>query len=508
VSASIARRISQLGGETVVYGIAGTIGRFISIFLIPLYTRAFSPTDYGQIAILTAFTTLLNTFIVLGLDSASGRWYYDSNDAARRRRVIASWFWTQSAVGWMVAALGIALAAPIATVLLKSSGPASAQLVALAVLTVPLSTFGKVIGNWLRYQRRPWLATGYFTASSLLTIGAVVLFVLVWKQGVAGLFLGQIVSAALTGVAAVAIMWKWLAPRGFSKHLTREMVAFGLPLVPAAVAAWVTASADRFILRGFVPTAEIGIYSIGASLAAGIALLTSAFQLAWGPFAYSIIDDPQSNRVYGKVLSIYSLVTCAIGTALSLFAPLLLRLLTTPDYYEAASTVPWLVFAYVAMGATYIVALGSTIVKKSGFVAASIFIGAAVNTALNFILIPRIGRDGAAIATFAAYLTATVYLYFASQRVYRIPYRPVDAIACLGLSWLLIAVDYVALPPAGLWATAVRVAMCLLFVPLAFALRIVLPAHVRQARAYLGRRLRHPGEPPREGHGSSLGKAA
>ncbi len=36
------------------------------------------------IAILTAFTSLLSTFIVLGLDSASGRWYYDSDDPARR----------------------------------------------------------------------------------------------------------------------------------------------------------------------------------------------------------------------------------------------------------------------------------------------------------------------------------------------------------------------------------------------------------------------------------------
>jgi O-antigen/teichoic acid export membrane protein len=503
---SVAKRISQLGGETVVYGIAGTISRFIGIFLIPLYTRAFSPADYGKIAILTAFTTLLSTFIVLGLDSATGRWYYDSDDPERRTRVIASWFWTQIAVGWAVALTVIALASPVANTLLGSPAPGGANLVTLAVLTVPLSTFGKVIGNWLRYQRRPWMATIYFTASSLLTIAFVVLFVLVLKRGLPGLFLGQIVAATITGVAAVTIMRKWLAPRGFSRRLTREMLAFGLPLMPAAIAAWVTASADRFILKGFVSTAEIGIYSIGASLAAGMALLTGAFQMAWGPFAYSILGDPQSTRVYGKVFSVYSLLACTIGTALSLFAPLVLRIFTTPAYYGAASAVPWLVFAYVAMGATYIMALGSTIVKKSGSVALSIFIGAAVNTALNFTLIPRFGKDGAAIATFVAYLSAATYLYFASQRAYRIPYRPVDAIACLGLSWLLIAVDHIALPPTGLWAFAARAGMCLLFIPLAFGLRIVLPAHLQQARAYLARRAGRAGRSPGQGQGASLGK--
>jgi O-antigen/teichoic acid export membrane protein len=369
--------------------------------------------------------------------------------------------------------------------------PGGAQLVTLAVLTVPLSTFGKVIGNWLRYQRRPWLATAYFAASSLLTITFVVLFVLVWKRGVPGLFLGQIVAAVLTGVGAVAIMWRWLAPRAFSRRLMREMLAFGLPLVPAAVAAWVTASADRFILKGFVPTAEIGIYSLGASVATGMGLLTGAFQLAWGPFAYSILGDPDSGRVYGKVLSVYSLLACAIATALSLFTPLLLRIFTTPPYYGAASAVPWLVFAYVAMGATYILALGSTIVKKSTPVAVSIFIGAGINTLLNFTLIPQLGRDGAAVATFAAYLAAAVYLYFASQRNYAIPYRPVDALACLGLSALLLALNRLFIPSGALGAYVGRASMCLLFIPLAFGLRIVVPDHIRQLRAHLDRRVGH-----------------
>jgi O-antigen/teichoic acid export membrane protein len=485
VSVSVAKRVSQLGGETVVYGIAGTISRFIGIFLIPLYTRAYSPADYGQIAILTAFTALLSTFIILGLDSATGRWYYDSNDPLRRKRVIASWFWMQTAIGWAVALIVIALSVPIANLLLGSGTPDNAKLVSLAVLTVPLSTFGKVIGNWLRYQRRPWMATVYFTASSLLTIAFVVLFVLVLKRGVPGLFVGQILAASLTGAVAVTIMRKWLAPSGFSTSLTQELLRFGLPLMPAAVASWVTASADRFILKGFVPTAEIGIYSIGASLATGMGLITGAFQLAWGPFAYSILNEPEADRVYGTVFSVYSLLACAIATALALFAPLLLRILTTPAYYDAASVVPWLAFAYVAMGATSIVALGSTIVKKSGPVALSIFIGAAVNTALNFTLIPRLGKDGAAIATFAAYLSAVIYLYFASQRNHAIPFRPLTALACLGLSWLLIAVNAFVLPSAGWWPYVVRAGMCLLFIPLAFGLHIVSPAQVRRGLVWL-----------------------
>jgi O-antigen/teichoic acid export membrane protein len=205
-----------------------------------------------------------------------------------------------------------------------------------------------------------------------------------------------------------------------------------------------------------------------------------------GPFAYSILNNPEVSRVYGKVFSVYSLLARSIATVLSLAAPLLLHFLTTPAYYGAAAVVPWLVLAYVAMGATYVVALSSIIVKKPGPVALSVFVGTAVNTALNFTLIPRLGKDGAAMATFAACQSTVIYLYFVSQRIHSILFHPLDAVACLGLSWLLIAVDHLALPPAGLWVYALRTGMCLLFIPLAFGLRIVSPAHVQLALDRIG----------------------
>lgn len=483
----VARRIKQLGSETLIYGISGTIGRFIGIFLVPLYTRAYSPTDYGYISILTALTTLLSTFIILGLDMASARWYYDDADPQRQRRVMSSWFWCQTAAGLAVTAMMILFARPIAGRLLDS--PAQASLVVLTALTIPLTTFSKVLGNWLRYQRRAWTAMTYFTLSALATIGLVVLFVLVWRRGVAGLFYGQIASGTLSALAAILLMRRWLAPGHVSHRLLREMLLFGLPLVPAGVAAWITASADRFILKGFsVPASEIGIYSIGVALASGVALVTGGFTMAWGPFAFSILSEPAAKRIYAKVWSLYALAGCLLATALSLFAPLLLQIFTQPAYYTAASTVPWLAFGYLATGATYIAALGANIAKKSVPVAISIFLGAGVNTLLNLLLIPRLGKEGAAIATGVAYCATVAYLYVMSQRNYPIPYRPADAVICLGFSAALLVADHLLLPPDALWAYAVRLGMCLLFVPLAFALGILRPDHVRIAAESLRRR--------------------
>jgi O-antigen/teichoic acid export membrane protein len=192
------------------------------------------------------------------------------------------------------------------------------------------------------------------------------------------------------------------------------------------------------------------------------------------------------------VFTLSALGGCFLATAVSLFAPLLLRVLTTAAYYPAYTSVPFLAFGYLAMGAMYITALGANLAKKSMPVAVSIFIGALVNTVLNLALIPVLGKEGAAIATFVAYVAVAAYLYRASQRLYPIPYRPLQVLACLGLSAALISLDRLLLPSSTAISYLVRSLLCLTFVPLAFGLGVLRPEHIAAGRRYLAARLARP----------------
>jgi O-antigen/teichoic acid export membrane protein len=475
----IGKQLKQLGGETIVYGISGTISRFIGIFLVPLYTRVFSPEDYGVIAILTSIIALLSTMVILGMDNSSARWFYDSDERSRRAGIISSWFWCQLLVSSSVAVLLFVFSEPIAQLLFQDIGLAS--LIKLAAPLIPLSSFSKVFGNLLRYQRKAWFTMIYFTASSLVTIGMIFLFVLVLKQGITGWITGQVLAAVLAGFVSIFLLGSWINPFRVSRTLLKEMLAFGLPLVPAAAAIWITASSDRLILQLFRETSEVGIYAIAASIAAGMALITTAFQMAWGPFAFSLIHTEESEKVYSKVLSIYALLGGFLGTALSLFSPWILILLTTPAYYAAVTSIPFLVFAYLAIGANYIFSLGAGIVKKSTPVALSIFIGAATSILLNFLLIPVLGKEGAAISNLTAYTAAAVYMYLRSQKLYPLPYRISDVLICFIFAWILIAIDRLFLPSTGILALVMRLTMLGSFIPLALILGIVRPAHFQTA---------------------------
>ena len=68
-------RLKQLGKDSLIYGIGGTLAKSLSFFLLPVYTSIFSPADYGTIEMLTVISSLLSAILVMGMDSAQSKFF-------------------------------------------------------------------------------------------------------------------------------------------------------------------------------------------------------------------------------------------------------------------------------------------------------------------------------------------------------------------------------------------------------------------------------------------------
>jgi O-antigen/teichoic acid export membrane protein len=218
------------------------------------------------------------------------------------------------------------------------------------------------------------------------------------------------------------------------------MNRFGLPLVPSAVALWLTNFSDRFFLVKLSDLHEVGLYSIGVRLASAIVLLLTAFRLAWPAFAYSIDDDREAGRTYSFVLTYVVYMCCWLALALGLLAPWILKLITTKPFYPAQNVVAPLAFGVAAFGAYVVVQIGTGRSRqtRSNWVVTGA--AAVVDVALNFILIPPYGRMGAAIATVTAYTLLFIAMAWRAQKVFPVPYQwrrvATLAVAAVGLTVL------------------------------------------------------------------------
>ena len=70
-------RLRQLGKDSVIYGFGGMFARGIGFFLLPVYTRIFTPGEYGTIEMLMVLNSLLGTVLVMGMDSAQTFYFFE-----------------------------------------------------------------------------------------------------------------------------------------------------------------------------------------------------------------------------------------------------------------------------------------------------------------------------------------------------------------------------------------------------------------------------------------------
>ena len=259
-------------------------------------------------------------------------------------------------------------------------------------------------------------------ANVFLTIGITLLLVVVLEKGPLGVIVGNFSGTLIVYLVLLSYRREQLGLE-FDRGLLREMNRFGLPLVPTALFLWMTNFSDRFFLVWLADVSEAGLYSVGVRVASAIVLLLTAFRMAWPAFAYSIRDEQEARRTYAFVLTYLTVVTAWVALGLTLLSPWIVELLASRAFAESSEVVGPLAFSTVSYGAYVVVAIGVGRARRTKFNWVVTGAGAAVNVALNLILIPTYGMMGAAIATVAAYTTMAVGMAWWSQRIYPVPYQ-------------------------------------------------------------------------------------
>lgn len=432
------KHLKQLGSDSLIYGLSGIAGKMIGIFLVPVYTRLFKPEDYGIINLINTTFLIIGILVVSGLDSAVGRWFYESKEEADHKKTFAGYIWFQFISATIVSLLIIISSPWISGTFFKDAGkPIYLILPAIALIT---NILPNVLINWYRVHRRP-VATVIFTLSqTITTIILTIVFVIVFHMHITGIFAALTISSAIFSLVAIIRLKGWLSFEWFNKQRLTTMLKFAMPLIPAAVSYWLLNHADSYFIAYFTKsTAEVGLFAVGALVASAMGLVTIAFQQAWGPFAFSIIDDPDAKKVYANVFLLYGYITGLLAALLMLFAPEVLMIFTTPQYYDSAWVAGILGYNLLLIGLSYIAIIGISVRKTTAPYGMAMLLATILTIILNVILIPRYGKEGSALATVIAQVLVPVYLFYRGQKVYRIPYKFTE-VGVVIVSLLAIAV--------------------------------------------------------------------
>jgi O-antigen/teichoic acid export membrane protein len=430
-SRSLVSQLTELTRHSFIYGVGGIVSRFLAIFMLPLYTSYLSTADYGAIATLTAGSAVATQLIRAGGGYGFMRFWFDSDDPEYRRRLLRTVFWFQMLKATLGLVLCVVFASQIARWLsldnhkLSSSG--TSLVIAAGVLLWVNVNYAQLT-NLFRVEQRSVAFSIATLANIAITVPLTVILVVVYKLGPLGVMVGNFSGTLVIFVALLAYRREQLGLQ-FDRNLLRAVNRFGLPLVPAGLALWVTNFGDRFMLIKLVPGAsnlsQVGQYSLAVNIGSVMVLLFTAFQTAWPAFAYSIEDETDAKRAYSYVMTYLMLLASWAAIALSLLAPWIVRVLAPHNrsYWPAASAVPALAFSSVFFAGFIVVTIGAGRTKQTQFNWVAAAAGAALNVGLNFWLIPAYGMLGAAYATLAAYALLLLVRTWNAQKIYPTPYQ-------------------------------------------------------------------------------------
>ncbi len=412
--------VKQLVSESAIYGISSMLSRFIGIFLVPLYTKILSPSDYGSLNLVNASFYFVAVLAVFALDNASARWYYDTENPEDRKKTISSWFWFQLSTSLILCVAIILFSSFLSHTILKENKSNLFIIPAVGLLT---SILPGIATNWLRFQRKAIHTVIFTICNILINVGLNIWFVLILKWGVSGILSALVISNAIATLYVLTLMYPWIYPSYFSIQRIKEMLRFALPLLPTAVAFWILNSSSSFMIEHFHGKTEVGLYAIGSMVASAVTMVAGAFQMAWGPFAFSIIHKPEAKSTYSMVLSAYSLFMCSVALVVALFSKEALLVFTSPQFHSAYVVAGILAFNGIIYGYGYIGVMGCSIVKNNNPLALSILMAAAATATGYFLLVPFLGKEGAALSTAIGYLIVPVFLFYRSQQLWFIPYK-------------------------------------------------------------------------------------
>jgi len=442
--------LRRLTGESLVYGFGQVSGRAVNLLLVPALTRALLRQEFGVVELVAGYSASALLVLVFGMDGALARFFYQEPDRAARVTMASTSFAFRLATSGAVALVLLAVATPLAEALFGDR--VYAKYVRLGAAALPFTLVTLWCNDLLRVTFQPWKFVALNVAQTTLVAGLTLWAVLGRELGVAGVLWAKLAGDALAALLGVALCRHHLRPR-FTRGVLARMLGYGLPLVPVAFAYGAIGAVDRWALQRFGTLDDVGTYALAVKFFAVVTMGVAAFQLAFMPHAYARAEDPGAPRLIARVFGLYVAVASLGALACGLLAPLAIRVLAPAEYAGAARPAVWLCFAAVAQGAYTVAGLGISLSLRVGWLGVSAGGSALLAVALNAWLVPRLGAEGAAAATFAAHAASAALTYAMAQRFHPMPYRGgrLSLVYLAGLA-LGVAAAHVAGTDATGWA--------------------------------------------------------
>lgn len=483
-----------------LWGMAGSLLlKIISFVYFILIAHFFSQEDIGTFYLALSIVGVLGIFADLGISFAFQRfipYYLGKGEKTKAFALLKGAYILVIGLSLTITLLVLAAADNISKFYQNEQLGLSLYVMALNFVinsVFLLNTYAFVSFKRMREQTISFNAQNFLK----LALTSVLLFAL--GSNVLALSWGFVLATLGAAIWSLRALWKVIKDEGMHGsigmgeifEIIKEIIPFGI-IISIISSMWVIVSSTDRIMLGYMldpekAASEIAVYSFAVTLAWMVILFTGVTSTIFLP----IISELHAK---GKKNEMERLSSFAVRWTMILMAPTAIIFLIFPgelldmmygSEYAAGKTV-MVLFAIAGF------VRGASLIHSSIFAALRMLkvelkiavIAALVNVALNLVLIPAYGIDGAAFASAAALMLVSVLFFYYSKKILGYVFlrgmvKPILAglIVCAALFLVrepIAASLYVAAPRinelSGIWNSAYVKVFKLAYISVLFAL--------------------------------------
>ncbi|MDH5710700.1 MAG: oligosaccharide flippase family protein [Gammaproteobacteria bacterium] len=394
-------RTNTLIKHTSIYAI-GTISRqLIGFIMLPIYTRFLTPADYGVISLLNVSFVIIERLFGARLTVAIPKFYYaaekDNGDA---NAVVSS--------ALLITAL-ISIISTLVLVFFKDNFSSAVfgtveygvvvAIFAITLLTGALEHYALV---YIRIRQKPFLFVGVNISKLLVQICLNIWLVVYLELGVLGVAISAAVSSTIFSVVLTVYTIYYTGFR-IKNEIVIKMIIFAWPLWISGLAGIYIWSSNRYFIRVMGSLDDVGFFELAAKFAAILMVLCwEPFYQYWQTERFNLYNQPNSDASFRSVFYFISTILVIVAMGISIFSGPVIRIMAAPEFHEAITIVPYLVFGTLFAALVEFANFGFLLKGKTGLISRNAYLIAVLITALYLYAIPAYGYVGAAVAIMIA----------------------------------------------------------------------------------------------------------
>ena len=444
----MANPLKQLAGQTVIYGLSTILARIINFLFVPIYTRLLTPESYGVVTEFMAYIAVLQVVLVLGLETGCFR--FANKEGMDEKKVYSNAFVTVFCISATFLALMIAFAGPISKALGYEGYGACIMymggILALDAVTAILFAKLRQDGKALKFAIFKTIKIVTETAANLVlflwfpkycaataeTLSRAVTSEDIWLLNfipatpdfsyvIFAIFISCVVCGLLFIPDYLRISFR-LDPK-----LLRQMLAYSIPLMVAALPGVVNDFLDRILFRYFDTNADawrssLGLYQAAVKLAVIMNLFIQMFRYAAEPFFFRRAREKESKQLYAKVQEYFTAFCGLVFLGVILYIDII-ALILGPQFREAVGVVPIMLLSYMILGMLFNVSMWYKLSGKTDMAIWITLSGLAVTALVIVLFMPKYSYWAAAYGHLASYLVMFSVSAVLGAKFYPIPYR-------------------------------------------------------------------------------------